>query len=212
MGVDDDGWNELTPQWTGGQREHGTEGTMKRIVFAACACALIVSCVPEGTGSSVGQEAEQDVEARLEELGIQLGQAPAPVANYVRAATSGNLVFLAGHGPNRPDGTPVTGKLGPEGLTVEEGQEAARLTGLSMLSSLKEEIGDLNRVRRIVKVQGMVNADPSFTQHPQVMNGFSDLMVEVFGERGRHARAAVGMGSLPDDIAVEIDMIVEVID
>lgn len=186
---------------------------MKRIVFALCACTLLVSCVPEGTGSEIAQEAEQadqDVEARLEELGIQLGEPPAPVANYLRAVTSGNLVFLAGHGPNRPDGTLVTGKLGPGGLTVEEGREAARLTGLALLSSLKAEIGDLNRVSRIVKVQGMVNAEPSFTEHPQVMNGFSDLMVEIFGERGKHARAAVGMGSLPDDIPVEIDMIVEV--
>jgi enamine deaminase RidA (YjgF/YER057c/UK114 family) len=103
----------------------------------------------------------------------------------------------------------VTGKLGRD-LTIEEGYEAARLTGIALLSSLKMEIGDLGRVRRIVKVFGMVNADPSFTDQPKVINGCSDLLVEIFGERGRHARAAVGMASLPVGIAVEIEMVVEV--
>jgi len=103
----------------------------------------------------------------------------------------------------------VTGKVGSD-LTLEEGREAARLTAISLLSSLKAEIGDLNRVRRVVKVTGMVNAEPDFTQQPQVINGFSDLMVEVFGDRGKHARAAVGMGSLPSNIAVEIDAVVEI--
>ena len=133
----------------------------------------------------------------------------APVANYVKAVRSGNLVFLSGHGPYRSDGTLVTGKLGRD-LTIEEGYEAARLTGIALLSSLKREIGDLGRVQRIVKVFGMVNVDPSFTDMPKVINGCSDLMVEIFGERGRHARAAVGMASLPVGIAVEIDMVVEV--
>ena len=147
-----------------------------------------------------------DVEQRLEELGINLKEPPPPVANYVNAVTTGDLVFLAGKGPNTNDGY-ITGKVGID-LSVEEAYQAARLTGIAQLSALKQEIGDLNRVVRIVKVLGMVNADSSFTQHPEVINGFSDLMVEVFGDRGKHARAAVGMGSLPRNIACEIEMIV----
>jgi len=150
-----------------------------------------------------------DVEERLAGLNIELGEPTPPVANYVKAVRTGNLVFLSGHGPDRPDGGLVTGKVGSD-LTLEEGREAARLTAISLLSSLKAEIGDLNRVRRVVKVTGMVNAEPDFTQQPQVINGFSDLMVEVFGDRGKHARAAVGMGSLPSNIAVEIDAVVEI--
>jgi enamine deaminase RidA (YjgF/YER057c/UK114 family) len=118
---------------------------------------------------------------------------------------------MAGKGPRKEDKTFVTGKLGSD-LTVEEGYQAARLTAIEQLSSLRAEIGDLNKVVRIVKVTGMVNADPDFTQHSQVVNGFSDLMVEVFGERGKHARAAVGMGSLPLGFACEIEMVVEVAD
>ena len=148
-------------------------------------------------------------EARLEELGLELPALPKPVANYVRAVRTGNLVFLAGHGPVKPDGGYVTGKFDSE-LTVEEGQAAARLTGLALLASLKEEIGSLDKVQRIVKVNGMVNSTPDFTDQHKVMNGFSDLMVEIFGDRGRHARAAVGMVSLPIGLAVEIEMIVEV--
>ncbi len=148
-------------------------------------------------------------EARLIELGLELPSLPVPVANYVRAVRTGNLVFLAGHGPARPEGGYVTGKLGSE-LTVEEGQAAARLTALALLSSLKAEIGSLDRVRRVVKVHGMVNSAPDFTDQHLVMNGFSDLIVEIFGDRGRHARAAVGMVSLPIGLAVEIEMIVEV--
>jgi enamine deaminase RidA (YjgF/YER057c/UK114 family) len=150
-----------------------------------------------------------DPEARLAELGIVLPEPSVPVANYVKAVRSGNLVFLSGHGPYRSDGTLVKGKLGKD-LSIEEGYEAARLTGIALLSSLKSEIGDLSKVRRVVKVFGMVNVDPSFTDQPKVINGCSDLLVEVFGERGRHARAAVGMASLPVGIAVEIDMVVEV--
>lgn len=153
---------------------------------------------------------DHDVEERLEELGIVLQAPTPPTANYRRTIRTGNLVFLAGHGPDKPDGGQVTGTMGTGELTLEEGQEAARLTGISLLNSLKAEIGDLNNVKQIVKVTGMVKADPSFTQHSQVINGFSDLMVDVFGERGRHARAAVGMSSLPGNIPVEIDMIVEV--
>ncbi len=149
-------------------------------------------------------------EERLDSLGIQLTQPPSPVANYVRAVQTGNLVFLAGHGPYLPDGTYITGKLGHD-LTLEEGYAAARQTAIVLLASLKHEIGDLSRVTRIVKVNGMVNATPDYTDHPNVINGCSDLLVEVFGpEIGRHARAAVGMNSLPIGIAVEIEMVVEV--
>lgn len=148
-------------------------------------------------------------EARLQAMGIELPELPAPVANYVRAVTTGNLVFLAGHGPARPEGGYVTGRLGDD-LTVEEGRAAARRTGLALLASLRAEIGSLDRVRRIVKVLGMVNSTPAFTDQHLVMNGFSDLMVEVFGDRGRHARSAVGMASLPIGLAVEIEMIVEI--
>jgi enamine deaminase RidA (YjgF/YER057c/UK114 family) len=152
---------------------------------------------------------DPDPEQRLKELGIKLRTPPAPVANYVTAVRTGNLVFLAGHGPRKPEGGYVTGRVGRD-LTLKQGYEAARLTAIDLLCSLKAEIGDLNKVKRVVKVMGMVNAAESFTQHPKVVNGCSDLLVAVFGDRGRHARAAVGMGSLPFNIPVEIDMIVEV--
>ena len=148
-------------------------------------------------------------EERLAMLGVELPTPPPPVANYVRAVTTGNLVFLAGHGPLRADGTYVTGRLGKD-LSLEEGYEAARLTAIALLASLKAEIGDLDRVSRIVKVTGMVNSDPAFTDQPKVINGCSDLLVSIFGDRGKHARAAVGMASLPIGIAVEIEMVVEV--
>ena len=149
-----------------------------------------------------------DPEARIKSLGIQLITPTAPIANYVKAVRVGNLVYLSGHGPDKPDGSLVTGKVGSD-LTLEQAKDAARLTAISLLSTLKAEIGSLNKVKRIVKVLGMVNAVPGFEQHPQVINGCSDLMVEVFGENGKHARSAVGMGSLPKNIAVEIEMIVE---
>lgn len=150
-------------------------------------------------------------EERLAQLGIELPAAPDPVANYVNGVRTGNLIFLAGKGPRRADGTEVSGKLGAD-LTIAQGYEAARLTAINQLAVLKEMIGDLDRVVRIVKVLGMVNSDPAFVDQPAVINGFSDLMVEVFGERGRHARAAVGMASLPRGQAVEIEMVVEVRD
>jgi enamine deaminase RidA (YjgF/YER057c/UK114 family) len=154
-------------------------------------------------------EPKPDFERRLAELNIQLVNPGAPVANFVHSVRSGNLVFLAGHGPRRPDGTWVQGKLGRD-MSIDEGYKAARLTAVNLLSSLKAQIGDLNKVKQIVKVHGMVNSDESFTDQPLVMNGCSDLLVEVFGERGRHARAAVGMVSLPFGIPVEIEMVVEV--
>jgi len=154
-------------------------------------------------------QATSDPESRINALGITLTKPAAPTANYVRAVTTGNLVFLAGHGPQKPDGSYYLGKLG-DNLTVEQGAEASRLTGIAILSTLKDHLGDLNRVKRIVKVTGMINATDDFTQHSKVINGFSDLMVEVFGENGKHARAAVGMSSLPIGFAVEIEMIVEI--
>lgn len=155
--------------------------------------------------------ASWDPEARLKEMGIALPDPPEPVANYVNAVRTGNLIFLAGKGPRRADGSEVTGKLGRE-ISIEEGYEAARLTAINQLAVLKAALGDLNKVKRVVKVLGMVNSDPSFVEQPKVINGFSDLLVEVFGDRGRHARAAVGMASLPRDQAVEIEMIVEIVE
>ena len=152
---------------------------------------------------------DYDPEARLSELGIELPVPSSPVANYVNAVQTGNLIFLAGKGPKKADGEYVTGKIG-EDLSVEEGYQAARLVGINQLAVLKAELGNLNRVKRIAKVLGMVNCTSDFGNQPEVVNGYSDLMVEVFGERGKHARAAVGMGSLPRGIAVEIEMVVEV--
>lgn len=150
-----------------------------------------------------------DAEKKLKELGIELITPTKPMANYVKAVRTGNLIFLAGHGPTKADGTLITGKVGKE-LSTEQGAEAARQTAISLLSTLKAELGDLNKVKRIVKVLGMVNCTESFTDQPKVMNGFSDLMVQVFGEKGKHARSAVGMYALPSNMAVEIEMIVEV--
>ena len=158
------------------------------------------------------QETEPfDPETRLAEMGIELWPAPNPVANYVNGVRTGNLIFLAGKGPRRADGTEIRGKLGKD-LTIEEGYEGARLTAINQLAVLKEMLGDLSKVKRVVKVLGMVNSDPDFVEQPAVINGFSDLIVEVFGERGKHARAAVGMASLPRGQAVEIEMVVEVED
>ena len=153
--------------------------------------------------------ANKSIKKRLKVLGIELPVASPPVANYVNAVGVGNLIYLSGKGPLQADGTLITGKVGKQ-VSIEQGQAAARLTGLQLLAALKAEIGSLNKVKRIVKVLGMVNCDSNFTQHPLVINGFSDLMFEVFGERGKHARSAVGMGSLPGNISVEIEMIVKV--
>jgi enamine deaminase RidA (YjgF/YER057c/UK114 family) len=149
-------------------------------------------------------------EKRLEELGIELGAVSAPVANYVNAVRTGNLLFLAGKGP-RPDasGARPSGKVGRE-FTVEQAYQHARTVGMDLLAVMRSELGSLDRVRRVVKVLGMVNAVPEFRDHPKVINGCSDLFVEVLGDKGRHARSAVGMGSLPMGIPVEIECIVEV--
>ncbi len=158
---------------------------------------------------TTGYAQTTNVENKLKELGITLMEPTKPMANYVKAVRTGNLIYLAGHGPSKADGTYITGKVGKD-LTVEQGAEAARQTGIALLSTLKAEIGDLNKVKRIVKVLGMVNCSEGFTEQPKVINGFSDLMVQVFGEKGKHARSAVGMYALPQNIAVEIEMIVEV--
>ena len=150
------------------------------------------------------------VEEKLKQLGLELPSAAKPMANYVPAVRTGNLVFLSGHGPLEKDRL-ITGKLGSD-LTVEEGYQAARLVAVGLLGSLKDLIGDLEKVRRIVKLLGLVNSESTFLEQPQVINGASDLLVEVFGERGRHARSAVGTNALPVNIAVEIEMIVEVED
>ncbi len=151
----------------------------------------------------------QDAEARLKEKGIVLIAPPGPVANYINAVRVGNLLYLSGRGPWKADGTYITGKVGKD-LTIEQGYEAARLTAISHLAVLKTELGSLNKVKRIVKVLGMVNCTDDFKDQPRVINGYSDLMVEIFGEKGKHARSAVGMNSLPFGIAVEVEVIVEV--
>lgn len=150
-----------------------------------------------------------DYDQKLSDIGIELTTPGKPVANYVNLVQTGNLIFLAGKGPSLPDGGYITGKVGAE-LSQEEGYVAARQTAAVQLSVLKDYLGDLNKIKRVVKVHGMVNCTSDFENQPEVINGFSDLMVEVFGDRGKHARAAVGMGSLPRNIAVEVEMIVEV--
>jgi enamine deaminase RidA (YjgF/YER057c/UK114 family) len=156
-------------------------------------------------------DSDYNPEARLKELNITLPSPPQPVANYVNGVRAGNLIFLAGKGPKYADGTELTGKLGGD-VTIEQGYEGARQTAINQLSVLKEMLGDLNKVKRIVKVLGLVNSSPNFIEQPKVVNGFSDLMVDVFGEKGKHARAAIGVNSLPRGQAVEIELVVEVYD
>ncbi len=146
---------------------------------------------------------------KLTDLGITLPAVAKPVANFVNIRQAGKILYLAGKGPRKADGTYIKGVVGAD-LTQEQGYEAARIAGINQLAVLKDHLGTLNRVKQILKVAGMVRATPDFGNQPEVVNGFSDLMVEVFGENGKHARAAVGMGSLPRGIAVEIDMIVEI--
>jgi enamine deaminase RidA (YjgF/YER057c/UK114 family) len=150
-----------------------------------------------------------DFDKKLKELNIELFTPGKPIANYVKAVRTGNLLFVAGHGPTKADGSNTIGKVGKD-LTTEQGYEAARQTAISLLSTLKAELGDLNKVKRIVKVLGMVNCTETFTDQPKVINGFSDTMVAVFGEKGKHARSAVGMYALPLCMAVEVEIIVEV--
>ncbi len=170
---------------------------MKKTVLILMGCFLMKAAI------------SQTPEQKLQSLGIVLPAPTNPVANYVKFVRTGNLIFLSGHGPANAEGKYTTGKLGKE-LSIEEGYNAAKLTGINLLSTLKAAVGDLSKVKRIVKVLGMVNSTEQFSDQPKVINGFSDLMVAIFGDKGKHARSAVGMASLPMNMAVEIEMIVEV--
>lgn len=145
--------------------------------------------------------------SRLQSMGIQLPGSPPPVGNFVTHVADGKVLFLSGQGPREADGTLHVGKVGAN-VSVSDAYAHARLTGLNLIAVLHDALGDLGRVRRIIKLLGMVNADPAFTDHPAVINGCSDLFVEVFGEKGHHARSAVGFSSLPGGITVEIEAIV----
>ena len=170
---------------------------IKYFLFILSASVLLVN-------AANAQSVSTSPEARIKELGIKLRTPGPSSANFLGAVRVGNLVYLSGQGPLKEDGTFMIGKVGKE-FSFEEAKYAARLTGISLLESLKAEVGNLSNVKRIVKVLGMVNAVPEFDNHSQVINGFSDLMVEVFGENGRHARSAIGLGSLPINIPVEIE-------
>lgn len=146
---------------------------------------------------------------RLKELGIALPKPPKPIANFVTHVQEGNLLFLSGQGPQEPDGYLHSGKVGLD-VDVKQAYEHAKLTGINLIAVMQDALGDLSRVKRIVKLLGMVNAAPDFGEHPKVINGCSDLMMAVFGEAGRHARSAVGFGSLPNNITVEIEAIVAI--
>ena len=148
-------------------------------------------------------------EKRLEELGIELPAAATPIGNYVTTVQTGNLIFPSGHGPGRGEGPLYSGQVGTD-LTIEEGYASARQVGLCLLATLQNALGSLDRVKRVVKVVGFVNSAPSFTEQPSVVNGVSDLLVEVFGDSGRHARSAVGMVQLPGSIPVEVELVIEI--
>ena len=165
--------------------------------------ALIIMSMADGAVAQTAGRPEEN----LKKLGITLPSPPTPVANYVTSVRVGNLLFLSGHGPTAGV---AAGKVGKE-LTLEQGYQAARATGLNLLATVRAALGSLDKVKRVVKVLGMVNSAPGFVEHPRVINGFSDLMVEVFGAAiGKHARSAVGMAELPNNIPVEIEMILEV--
>jgi len=149
------------------------------------------------------------IEAKLQELNLELPEAPKPGGIYNPVVQIDDLLYVSGHGPVKLDGTMHTGRVGDD-LTEEQGFEAAQAVGLTMLATLKQYLGDLDRIERFVKVLGMVNAAPDFKRHPLVINGFSDLMVQILGDNGRAARSAVGMGSLPGNIAVEVEAIVQI--
>ncbi|MEX2230624.1 MAG: RidA family protein [Cyclobacteriaceae bacterium] len=164
---------------------------------------LLLACISTVYG-------QNSIDDKLKELGIELIVPTAPVANYAKAVRTGNLVYLSGHGPTKADGKDIVGKVGKD-LTVEQGIEAAKRTAISLISTLNVELGgDLSRVRRIVKVNGWVNCTDTFKDQPKVMNGCSDLLVAVFGQKGKHARTSLGTNALPSNIAIEIEMIVEV--
>lgn len=150
-------------------------------------------------------------EQKLQDLSITLNDVSQPIASYVNCVQTGDLLFLSGKGPIKPDGTYITGTVG-EKLTIEQGYEAARLVAIDHIAVLKDELGDLSKVKRIVKALGMVNCTSDFVDQAKVINGYSDLMYSVFGEKGRHARSAVSMHTLPLNFAVEVEVIVEVDD
>ena len=145
-------------------------------------------------------------EEKIASLGLTLPSSPKPMANYVSYRWAGNLLYLSGQGPIGPDGKLCVGRLGRD-TTIEEGYQHARYVGLGLLAATKAAIGELSRIEAVIKLLGMVNAEPDFPDHPKVINGCSDLLVEVLGEAGRHARSAVGMGGLPGGISVEIEAI-----
>ncbi len=151
----------------------------------------------------------QTPEEKLVKLNITLPGLAEPMASYVHYVRVGNLLYLSGKGPQNDAGEYTKGKLGKD-LTIEQGYEAARLTAINQLAVLKMALGDLSKVKRIVKVNGFVNSEPTFYDHPKVINGFSDLMIEVFGEKGKHARTSLGVAALPVNMAVEIEVVVEV--
>ncbi len=171
----------------------------------------LIGCTTQNKKTDKNQELyDYDVEQKLVEMSIELNVPKLPPGlNFELATQSNNLIYLSGGGPLLANGELITGKVGTD-LTVEQGYEAARLTAINQISILKKQIGDLNKVVKIVKVFGMVNSSPSFTEHPKVINGYSDFLIEVFGERGKHSRSAVGMSSLPWNIACEIEMIVQI--
>ncbi len=153
-----------------------------------------------------------EVERKLAEMGLELPAVTPPIANFVGSVRTGNLLFVAGHVPRMPDGSFLNpGKLGQD-VTIEQGYESAQRAMLNCLASAKENLGDLDKVRRVVKLLCMVNSAPDFGDQPKVANGASDLLVSLYGERGRHARSAVGMGGLPSSNCIEIEMILEVDD
>jgi enamine deaminase RidA (YjgF/YER057c/UK114 family) len=153
------------------------------------------------------EDAAMSADQRLADLGLTLPSAPKPIGNYVPFRLAGNLLFLSGVGPRRADESMITGKVGAD-VSVEQGYEAAKLCGLNLLVNMIAAVGTLERVDTVLKVLGMVNAVPNFTRHPEVINGCTDLFVQVLGDGGRPARSAVGMGSLPLNIAVEVEAIV----
>ena len=190
------------------------ETTTRRRFFGGAATATLGLLMPhESAGFTTSPAARQEAspEARLRRLGIERPPAPQPVATYVPTVVVGNMLYVAGHTPRRPDGSPgYQGKVG-EDFTVEEAHEAARVSGINILSTVRNTLGSLDRVVRLVRTFGMVNAVPNFGQHPQVINGCSDFLVEIFGpDAGKGTRAAVGMGSLPFGMAVEIETFWEI--
>ena len=148
-----------------------------------------------------------DCYQRLDALGIKLPDAPPPIANFVTHVIDGKTLYLSGQGPREADGMLHKGKVGLD-ITPQEAYKHARLTGINLLAVMHQALGDLNKIERVIKLFGMVNAAPGFERHPEVINGCSDLFIEVFGDKGQHARSAAGLGSLPDNISVEIEAII----